>query len=73
MPRAPQKLTDFAGAQVPSIPMCTLSDLTSFTFGDIINKLTLLFEARLRCRACLRMLTTDAVLPTPPPAPAARW
>ena len=27
--------------------MCSLSDLTSFSFGDIVSKLKLLFEARL--------------------------
>lgn len=43
---SPAQLTDFAGASKPSIPMCSLSDLTSFSFGDIISKLTLLFEVR---------------------------
>ena len=43
-------LTDFAGAQAPSIPMCSLSELTSFSFGDIVSKLKLLFEARQPCR-----------------------
>ena len=42
----PAQLTDFAGASKPSIPMCSLSDLTSFSFGDIVSKLKLLFEAR---------------------------
>jgi hypothetical protein len=37
-------LTDFAGASKPSIPMCSLSDMTSLSFGDIVHKLTLLFE-----------------------------
>jgi hypothetical protein len=37
-------LTDFAGASKPSIPVCSLSDLTSFSFGDIVTKLKTLFE-----------------------------
>ena len=56
-------LTDFAGASAPSIPMCSLSDLTSFDFGDVVQKLTLLLEARLRCQACPPALGTDALLP----------
>jgi hypothetical protein len=46
--------------------MCSLSDLTSFSFGDIVTKLKLLFEARLACATCARPA------PPAPPAPGLR-
>ena len=36
-------LTDFAAARAPKLTTCSLSDLTSLSFGDIITKLKFLF------------------------------
>ena len=55
-------LTDFAASSRPSIPVCSLSDLTSFSFGDIISKLTLLFEARARGLRRVHRLLADPAL-----------
>jgi hypothetical protein len=40
---APAQLTDFAAARKPSIPVASLSDLTSFPASDIVTKLRTLF------------------------------
>jgi hypothetical protein len=39
----PLQLTDFASERKPKIATCSLSDMTSFSFGDIITKLKFLF------------------------------